>query len=445
MLKRKRTMNTQDKYTLADLVIAHALKNGAQQVSVSIDESRNNNIDIRDQQIDNLTESNRSSLTVNLYVDKKFSSHSTNRMKKDELFKFIEEAIFATRYLADDEFRVLPDPALYYRGGGADLNILDPAIGSLEAATRIDLARAVMDEAFNKDERVISVSSSYSDGVSNRVYVTSNGFRGNYARSSVTLSASVSVKTDQGRPQDYWYESSLFLDKLKKTGIGKMALDRTLKKIGPRKVNSGKYTMLLENRVATNLMSPLYNALTGYALYQKQSFLAGKMDQPVASKVMTVWDDPAIPSGAGSRHFDGEGLALSKRAIIEDGILRSYYIDTYYGKKLGMSPTTGSSTNVVFRLGSRNLEGMIGSLKKGILVTGFNGGNCNGSTGDFSYGIEGYLIENGAVVHPVNEMNISGNMTQIWNNLVEAGNDIIEGSSARVPSLMLEKIDFSGI
>jgi PmbA protein len=274
--------------------------------------------------------------------------------------------------------------------------------------------------------------------------VTSNGFRGDSSRSSVSLSASVSVKTDQGRPQDYWYETSLFFDKLKKTDIGKKALERTLRKIGPRKVGSGKYTMILENRVAANLMSPIYNALSGYALYQKQSFLAGKKDQPVASKVMTVWDDPTIPSGPGSRHFDGEGLALGKRVIIEEGILRSFYIDTYYGKKLGMDPNSGSSTNVVFRLGDRDMDGMVKSLKKGILVTGFNGGNCNGSTGDFSYGIEGYLIENGAMVHPVNEMNITGNMKEIWNNLVEAGNDIVDGSSAMVPSLMLEGIDFSG-
>ena len=438
-------MNTQEKYNLADLVIAHALKNGAQQVSVSIDESRNNNIEIRDQQIDNLTESNRNSLTINLYVDKKYSAHSTNRMKKDELFRFVEEAITATRYLAEDEFRMLPDPSLFYKGGGADLKVVDPKMETIDAQTRIDLAKAVMDEAYNKDERIISVSSGYSDGSSNRVYVTSNGFRGDSARSNVSLSASVSVKTDQGRPQDYWYESALFFDKLKKTDIGKKALERTLRKIGPKKISSGKYPMILENRIAVNLMSPIYNALSGYAIYQKQSFLAGKKDQPIASKIMTIWDDPTIPSAPGSRHFDGEGLAPGKRAIVEEGILRGYYIDTYYGKKLGMEPTSGSSTNIVFKLGDRDMDGMVKSLKKGILITGFNGGNCNGSTGDFSYGIEGYLIENGAVVHPVNEMNITGNMKQIWNNLIEAGNDIIEGSSAKVPSLMIEDVDFSGI
>jgi len=131
--------------------------------------------------------------------------------------------------------------------------------------------------------------------------------------------------------------------------------------------------------------------------------------------------------------------------MIENGVLKNYYIDTYYGKKLGMKPTTGNSSNVVFRLGSRDIEEMKKSVNKGILVTGFNGGNCNGSTGDFSYGIEGFLIENGKEVHPVNEMNISGNMNEILFSLVELGNDIIEGSSFLAPSMMFEKIDFSGI
>jgi PmbA protein len=275
--------------------------------------------------------------------------------------------------------------------------------------------------------------------------VASNGFKGNSANSYISLYATVSVKSDKGRPSDYWYETALFYDKLKKTDIGKKALERTLKKIGPEKIASGKYPMILENRIASNLLGPLYNALQGYSLDQKQSFLAGKKDKAIGSKVMTVTDDPFISSGAGSRLFDGEGLAAVKRPVVEDGILRNYYIDTYYGKKLDMDPTSGSSSNVVFRLGVNNMEGMVKSMKKGILVTGFNGGNCNGSTGDFSYGIEGYLVENGSIIKPVNEMNITGNMNQIWFNLVEAGNDIIEGSSNLVPSLMLDNIDFSGI
>jgi PmbA protein len=438
-------MTTTEKYTLADQVIDHALKGGAQQVSVSLYESRNNDIEIRDQKIDRLTESNRNSLTISLYVDNKYSSHSTNRLKKDDLYKFIDEAIAATRFLAEDKYRSLPSEDLYYTGDATDLNIFDNKLGDIDPKTKIDIAMQVLNEAFRKDDRIISVSSNYSDSINSRVMVTSNGFKGDSAGTGVSLYASVSVKSDKGRPSDYWYENAIFFDKLKKTDIGTKALARTLKKIGPEKINSGKYTMIVENRLGGNLLGPFFSALQGFNLNQKQSFLAGKKDKPVASSIMTIYDDPLIKSGPASRLFDSEGLAAVKRPILEAGILRNYYIDNYYGKKLGMEPTTGSTSNVVFRLGKRNMDEMVKSLNKGILVTGFNGGNCNGSTGDFSYGIEGYRIENGAIVHPVNEMNITGNMNQVWMNLVEAGNDIVDGSSFMVPTLMFEGIDFSGI
>jgi PmbA protein len=438
-------MNTKEKYTLAGMVIDHALKGGAQQISVSIDESRSNDIEIRDQQIDKLTESNRNSLTISLYVDKKYSSHSTNRLKKEDLFKFTDEAIAATKFLAEDEFRMLPDPELYYMGGGTDPGILDPSLESVDPKTKIGLANQVLNEAFGKDDRIISVSSFYSDSLSNRLLVTSNGFKGDNARSDISLYVTVSMKSDSGRPSDYWYESAQFFDKLIKTDIGKKALERTIRKIGPKKVASGKYPMVVENMVVRNLLGPFYNALQGYSIYQKQSFLAGKADKPVGSKVMTVIDDPTIPSFPGSRLFDDEGLAAVKRSILEEGVLRNFYIDTYYGKKLKMKPTSGGSSNVLFTLGTKNCEELVGSLKKGIFVTGFNGGNCNGSTGDFSYGIEGFYIENGKIVHPVNEMNITGNMNEIWFRLAEAGNDIIENSSFKIPSLMFDNIDFSGI
>jgi PmbA protein len=438
-------MNLKEKYTLSDQVIEHALKNGAKQISVVINENLSNEIEIRDQQIDNLTESNRNSLTISLYVDNKYSARTTNRLKKDDLFSFVDEGIAATRFLAEDKFRSLPDASLYYKGGVSDNSLLDPKLASVDAKTKIDLANQVLNEAYKKDERIISVSSYYSDSISNLVLVTSNGFKGDYARTGVSLTASVSMKSDTGRPSDYYYSNAQFFDKLNKTDIGKKALDRTIRKIGAKKIASGKYGMILENRVAGNLLGPFYNALQGSSIDQKQSFLAGKSDKAVASPVMTVFDDPSIPLGPGSRLFDDEGLAAVKRAVVEDGILRNFYIDDYYSKKLGMKPTSGSSSNVVFKLGNRDMEAMIASMKKGIVVTGFNGGNCNGSTGDFSYGIEGFLIENGKIVHPVNEMNITGNMNQIFFSLVESGNDIIEGTSFMIPSLRFENVDFSGI
>ena len=438
-------MNTNEKYNLADLVIGHALKSGAEQVSVNIYENRSNNIEIRDQKIDSLKESNQSSLSISLYVDKKYSAHSTNRMKEEEIFRFVDEAIIATRFLAEDEFRSLPDQELYYKGSGSDLNTFDPKLDSIDAKTKIDLANQALNEAYKKDDRIISVSSYYNDSITNSVMVTSNGFRGDSGNTRVSLYVTVSLKSLTGRPNDYWNENALFIDKLKTTDIGKKALERTINKIDPKKIISGKYSVIVENRVAGNLIYPIYGALQGSSIYQKQSFLIGKENKPIASALLTANDDPFILSGFGSRLFDDEGLAAVKRPIIEKGVLKSYYIDNYYGRKLGMKPTSGSSSNVLFNTGSRSMDEMVQSMKKGVLITGFIGGNCNGSTGDFSYGIEGFFIQDGKIVHPVNEMNISGNMNQFWFNLAELGNDIREGESIKIPSMYFKDVDLSGI
>jgi PmbA protein len=438
-------MNTNEKYNLADLVIQHALKSGAEQVSVNIYENRSNNIEIRDQKIDSLKESNQSSLSINLYVDKKYSSHSTNRMKKEDLFRFVDEAIVATRFLAEDEFRSLPDPELYYKGGGSDLNTFDPKLDSVDPKVKIDLANQVLNEAYKKDDRIISVTSNYSDSISNSVLVTSNGFKGESGNTRVSLYVTVSLKSATGRPNDYWMERALFFDKLKTTDIGKKALERTINKIDPKKIISGKYNVIVENLVAANLLSPVFGALQGSSIHQKQSFLIGKENKPVAAPLLTVYDDPSIPSGFGSRLFDDEGLAAVKRPIIEGGVLKNYFIDNYYGRKLGMKPTSGGNSNVIFNPGKRGKDEMIGSMKKGVLITGFIGGNCNGSTGDFSYGIEGYFIRDGKIIHPINEMNITGNMNQFWFNLAEMGNDSLEDRNVKTPSMLIENVDLSGI
>jgi len=438
-------MNTNEKYEIADLVIKQALKNGASEAAVSISDSSSRQVEIRERKTDKLQESISNGLSLALYVDRKYSAHSTNHLKKEELLKFVEGAVAATRYLSEDEFRYLPSAELYYTGGGEDLKTTDPEINRIETSVKIDLARQVEDEIYGSDNRIVSISASYGDSVSNDVLVTSNGFRGENGSSYAGITASVSVKDEKGRPQDYWGEYSIYFANLRKTGIGKTALERTLRKLDPKKISSGKYSMIVDNMVAGNLLRPLISALMGSSMYQKNSFLIGKSGSRVASEILSITDDPAIPEAFGSRHFDAEGIKSVKREIVERGILRNYFIGTYYGRKLNLPGTTINPSNLVFSKSDTDQAAMIRSVKKGVLVTGFNGGNCNGSTGDFSYGIEGFLIEKGEIVHPVNEMNISGNMIDFWNTLAEVGNDPYKFSSYLTPSMLFDNTDFSGL
>ena len=438
-------MTRNEKYELARWAIRHALENGARQASVSIYNNNNSRVEVREEKIDRLEEANRNSMRINLYVDQKYSSHSTNRLtNKEELGRFIEEAIAGTRYLSEDPYRSLPDPELYYKGGGPDLKTADADFDEIDPQQKIDYAFNTEKEVLGKDERIISVTASYRDGKSDGVMVTSNGFEGDSVSTYYALVASVSVKSEDARPRSYWSESSIFHDRLVREGIGATALDRALRKLGQKKITSATMPMIVENRLAANTLSPLISALMGSSIQQKNSFLIDMEGERIGSDLLTVVDDPFIVSGRGSRLFDSEGLATRKRTIIGQGVLKEYYIDTYYGKKLEMEPTSGDTTNLAFQPGDKNLEELIASMDRAILVTGFNGGNSNGSTGDFSYGIEGYLIENGKRVQPVSEMNITGNFKQLWNDLVAVGNDVYTQSSWRTPSLVFNNIVFSG-
>ncbi len=438
-------MNTNEKYEIADLVIKHAIKNGADEVAVAISDSASSHIEIREKKIDRLQESISNGLSLTLYVQKKYSSHSTNHLKKEDLLKFVEGAVAATKYLSEDEFRYLPEAERYYKGGGEDLKTMDPAINSLDPKAKIELARQAENEIFGTDERIVSITASYDDSISSDVFVTSNGFKGESNGSFAGISASVSIKGETGRPQDYWGEYSLHFDDLVKSGIGKKALERTLKKLDPKKITSGKYQMIVDNMAVGNILGPFISALYGSSMYQKNSFLVGKENTKVASDILTITDDPLLLKGFGSRHFDQEGINAVKRSVVENGILKNYFIGTYYGRKLNLPPTTIGTSNLVFKTGDKDQAALVKSVKKGVLVTGFNGGNCNGSTGDFSYGIEGFMVENGEIKYPVNEMNISGNMKEFWNTLVAVGNDPYKFGSFLTPSMLFDNTDFSGL
>jgi PmbA protein len=275
--------------------------------------------------------------------------------------------------------------------------------------------------------------------------VASNGFEGDTENTYYALSASVSVTDGVARPQGSWYESSIFSDQLIRKDIGTKALKRAVDRLGQAKIASAKMPMIIENKMAGGALRPLIQALNGYAIQQKQSFLIGMHGKKIGSDLMTLVDDPFIVSGRGSRLFDSEGMATEKRNVVDNGVLKTYYIDTYYAKKLEMEATTGSTTNLVFKPGEKDLEGLLADIDRGILVTGFNGGNSNGATGDFSYGIEGFLVEKGTLVQPVAEMNITGNFKEIWHNLVAVGSDVDPSRSWRLPSLVFDQIDFSGI
>lgn len=439
-------MITNENKKLAQWAMDFALKNGCQASRVSLYTGSNSSFEIRDMKIDRLTQASESSLVIHIFVDGRYGSFSTNRLDKKDLEKFILNGIESTRYLAEDKARTLPDPALYYKGDGKGLDLYDSQFENIQPDSKKDLAMKVCSEIMDKDPRIISATSSYGDETSASYMIASNGFEGERSSSAYTLVSSASIKGDgDARPESYWYESSIFYDTLIKDGIGTKALERAIRKLGQKKIDSGKYTMVVDNMNSSRLLSPLLGAIYGSSIQQKNSFLLDKLNQKVIGENVTIIDEPHMARTRGARYFDGEGVATKRLPVFENGVLKTYYIDIYNANKLNTTPTISGPSILTMQMGNKDVDGLIASVNKGILVTGFNGGNSNSSTGDFSYGVEGFVIENGKLTQPISEMNITGNMLTLWSNLSEIGNDVRESSSWRIPSLVFDGIDFSGI
>jgi PmbA protein len=438
-------MISQANKELAQWALKYALEKGCSNASVRIYTGTDNSFEYRDTQLDKLEQSSANSLSIRLYVDGRYSSYSTNRLEKKELEKFISNGIETTRYLAKDEFRKLPDSSRLYKGDGKGLDLYDKSIGSISVDDKLALIKNNVDEVYKTDERLISVSAGYSDGTGSSYSIASNGFEGETETTYFSLSASTSMKgAGDARPESYWYDSAIDWSKLQKQGIGKTAYERTLRKLGQEKIESGIFPMIVDNLSISRLLSPVLSAMYGSNIQQKSSFLINKLGQKIISDKITIVDDPHIRNARGARWFDDEGVATRKANIVENGVLNMYFIDTYYSGKLNMEPTIQSPSILTLKLGNRNFDQILASIDKGIWVTGFNGGNSNGTTGDFSFGIEGFLVENGKAVKPLNEMNITGNLLTLWQQVLEIGNDPRTTSSWRIPCVLFDKVNFSG-
>lgn len=439
-------MISSDHKDTARWAMEYALQNGCQQARVGISSGSSNDFEVLNTKLDRLTQASENSMNIELFVDGRYGSFSTNRINRKELEGFIKNNIASTRFLAEDPARTLPNPTTYYKGGQPDLGNRDPRFDSINTDDKIALAKATAAEIYNTDERLISVNGNYSDGTYDNYKIASNGFEGENGGTYFVIRSSASIRGEgEARPSDGWSEVALIYDELPKENIGKKALERVMRKLGQKKAASGVYTMVVDPLNSSRLVGPMMQSLYGNALQQKNSFLIDKLNQQVASQKLTLIDEPHLTKANGARYFDYEGVKTERRPVFENGVLKTYYIDTYSGNKMQVTPTISSPSILTMPGGTKDLQQLIAGVKKGILITGFNGGNSNSTTGDFSYGIEGFLIENGVLTQPVSEMNVTGNMLTLWNNLAEVGNDPRLSNSWRIPSLVFDEVNFSGL
>jgi PmbA protein len=267
-------MNRKERMDLARWVITQAQKEGSDDVAVNLYHNRNIQVEHRDGKLEKLKESTENSLSLTIYANQRYSSHSTNDIRRESLNKFIDQAVAMTGYLNDDPYRSLPDPKYYKGQKEINLQIYDSDYGKINSDKRVEMAREIEGIASAQSDKIISCTAGYSDTFYESTKVHSNGFEGENKGTVFSAGAEVTVKDEKGRPEDWdWRTVRFYKDLSSPEILAKSAVKRALNKIGQTKLETGLYDMIIENRSGGRFLYSLYGPMSGSALQQRSSFL----------------------------------------------------------------------------------------------------------------------------------------------------------------------------
>ncbi len=454
-------MITINEIQLAQHCIRHAAAKGASAVRVNLNKNVTDSYTILNGELDKVSHSADRSIYMYIYADNRYGTFSTNRLEAGELEEFIEKAIGMVRMLGEDVCRQLPDPSRTAKDAvtGNELGLCDAAYHGTDAETR--LSNALRLSKFNEmvaeaeGYRLISEECEYSCSIDDTYTADSQGFEGRHTETTFGTFAETTIEDAEGNKYSgYWWQTTPKAEETDLDGCSRKALERAVSQIGPKPRKSGRYKMVVDTTVSSRLISPLMTALNAGSIQQKMSFLEDSAGKRIFSEGMTLMDLARTPGKNGSRLFDSEGVVTKDAPIIENGVIKQYFTDTYMSHKTGLPATVEGISRPCLMpfmkgndLQSAEKEVSLAAILKmagnGILVTGFNGGNCNPATGDFSFGIEGFAFAKGKITHPVREMLITGNMVELWNSLLAAGSDARPSSRWQIPTLAFENVSFS--
>lgn len=444
-------MITQNEINIARHCISYAMANGADAVRVSISDSTMDSCTMLNGVLDKVTHAADRSVYLYIFADKRYGTFSTNRLEKSDLEKFITQSIAMVRMLGEDQYRSLPDPSRVAKDAvtGRELGLFDARYEESDSDSRLVRAKqmSICQNVAGEGYELISEECEYSESYDDNFVIDSQGFEGRHTETCFSVFAEMTIQDESGsKYSGFWWESSFDKDGVSLPGCSEKALKRAVRQIGPKKRRSGHYKMVVDTSVATKLISPILTALNAASIQQKMSFLDGTIGQRIFPESMTLMDLARTPRKNGSRLFDTEGVATKDAPIIENGVVKQYFVNTYMAAKMGIEPTVEDISRpclLPLKDNSLSLEDLLQLSGSGILVTGFNGGNCNPVTGDFSFGIEGFAFSKGKVTHPVREMLITGNILELWNNLIAVGSDARPSVRWQIGSLAFENVSFS--
>ncbi|MGA3055981.1 MAG: metallopeptidase TldD-related protein [Candidatus Korobacteraceae bacterium] len=450
------TASTDLKEIAAD-VVRRAMQGGASAAeAVAMDGSEFSTV-VRLGEVETLKESGSKAIGVRVFFGQRAASTYSSDLTPEGVKQLVDSALALAKVTSEDPFAGIPEPAQLGKLEG-ELDLYYDDVYSLSTADRIDYARRAEKAALDADPRIInSEGGTFDAAIGYKVLANSHGFVGDYQRSYCSVSAVPIAQVEGSSMQrDYWYSVAMTLKKLESPEeVGKIAAQRTLRRIGARKVKTAKVPIVFEYPVAGSLVGHIFEAVNGDSIYRGASFLAGKLNQKIAGDNINVVDDGTMRGGFGTSPFDSEGVASRKTVVVENGVLKSYLLNTYTAKKLNLQTTGNASRglagtpgigpgNFFLQPGAKGLQEIIGDIKEGLFVTEFLGFGVNLVTGDFSRGASGLWIENGELTYPVEEITVAGNLKDMFFNIAEIGNDLEFRSSIASPTLRIDGMTVAG-
>ena len=437
-------------------VIKDAANRGASGAEVFLVEDESFSVLVRMRGVDTVKSAREKRLGLRVFVGQRSATTATSDFTSAGLDRLLADSLAMASATPADPFGGLPDSGAFATNL-PDLDLWDAEAGALPIPDRIALASRAEEAALGFDPRISnSEGSDYGHRDARVFFANSYGFSGEYRASFVSLSVTPVAKDEAGMQRDGWYSTQRRLNRLDSPeAVGRTAAERTLRRLGPRKVTTQEVPVIFDPDMAASLIRSVCGAVSGSAIYRGASFLVGKLGQQVAAPGLTVVDDGRMPGGLGSRPFDGEGLPTRHTVVIDHGVLASYLLDTYTGRKLGLASTGNASRslgqrptvgpmNFFVQPGTSSPEAIIRSVDRGLYVTEMIGFGVNLVNGDYSRGAVGIWIEKGELAYPVEEITIAGNLKDMLRDIEMIGNDLEWRSSIAAPTIKIGRMTVAG-
>lgn len=446
---------TQTLAALTEMMLAAARKAGAEAADALAVEGTSVSIDVRSGKLEHAERSEGTDIGLRVIIGKRQACVSSSDTRRETIDQMAERAVAMARLAPEDPTTGLADAAdLAADRDVSRLDLCDRSADPDPAQLQDDAARA---EAAALAVKGVSQVQSASAAFGRRSVwlAASNGFSAGYERSDRSISCVAITGTGTGMERDYDFDSRIFQADLRSPeDIGTSAAERAIARAAPRKPKTGAYPVLFDERIANSLIGHILQAINGAMIGRGSSWLRGAMGEQILPKGLSIIEDPHRPRTSASRLFDAEGLPTVRRAIVEDGILKTWTLDLATARKLGLqstanavrgttAPPSPAATNIALTQGDKSRDQLIAEMGTGLLITSMIGSTINPNTGDYSRGASGFWVENGEVAYPVNECTVAGNLRDMLMRITPA-NDGRAHLSRVVPSLLVEGLTLAG-